>query len=294
MKNKELITILSCPLCKEDLEYRDEDLLCKSRKTIFPISENIYFLLPEEQKKPENSMDYLEHYMIDGEIFDYYEERECKATAHDERRLREYILSLVPKNCDYVLDVGSGNSWVAGSLYNKCKKVVSMDLSLINLQKGRSKYPFVNHYSILGDANNPPFKQDSFDCIIASEVIEHITEPQIFISSLIKLLKPGGKIIISTPYKEKIQMSLCIHCNKPTPRNAHLHSFDEKKLKNYFINQSNELLKSYIFGNKALTMLRTHIILKYFPFYLWKITDATINLIINKKSHIIIVYKKTN
>ena len=69
---------------------------------------------------------------------------------------------------------------------------------------------------------------ESFDIIVASEIIEHVYDPKMFIDCLLDILKPSGKIIITTPYNEKIPLSLCVHCNQLTPGNAHLHSFNEK------------------------------------------------------------------
>jgi SAM-dependent methyltransferase len=128
--------------------------------------------------------------------------------------------------------------------------------------------------------------------VILSEVIEHIVDPTALVKEMSRIIKPGGRLIISTPYKEQIHYSQCIHCNRLTPKNAHLHSFDETKLQLIFSNAGLTMPKSYIFGNKALHLLRTSIVLKYFPFRLWKLIDRISNLIIPKMEHIILVYDK--
>ncbi len=43
------------------------------------------------------------------------------------------------------------------------------------------------------------FSEQSFDIVLAFEVIEHVEDPKIFLNFLKKYCKPGGKIIISTP-----------------------------------------------------------------------------------------------
>ena len=42
-------------------------------------------------------------------------------------------------------------------------------------------------------------KENYFDCVCSFQVLEHIAKPNDFISSCIKLLKPGGKLIFCTP-----------------------------------------------------------------------------------------------
>jgi 2-polyprenyl-3-methyl-5-hydroxy-6-metoxy-1,4-benzoquinol methylase len=286
----DLIDFLCCPECRTYLIRNDKHLSCSVCGATYPYSDNITNMLPEKSEENDYNMDYVNHYLQDAEIFDYFQERECKATEHDERRVREYIKPLVEDKGKLILDVGSGSAWVAKDL---CRdhNVVSFDISEKNIKKAIEKFPVNNHFGVIGDALKSPFKHDVFDYIISSEVIEHIVKPKDFIGNLISLLKPDGKLIISTPYKEVLHYSQCIHCNKMTPKNAHLHSFDENILSG-FANDEIEKTKCYIFGNKALIMLRTYIVLRYFPFKIWEIIDKIANLIIRKKAHIVVSYKR--
>ncbi len=59
-----------------------------------------------------DNFNYIDHYKKDAVEFDYFEERKG-ATAHDERRVREYIISKIPKSVNSILDVGCGKGWVA-------------------------------------------------------------------------------------------------------------------------------------------------------------------------------------
>ena len=44
--------------------------------------------------------------------------------------------------------------------------------------------------------------QGEYDVVIATEVIEHVENPESFIGAFLEVLKPGGKIIITTPNKD--------------------------------------------------------------------------------------------
>jgi ubiquinone/menaquinone biosynthesis C-methylase UbiE len=234
---------------------------------------------------------YIDHYKKDAVEFDYFEERKG-ATEHDERRVREYIISKIPKDVNSILDVGCGKGWVAKEFLPKRKQVYSLDISVTNPAKAKKLYPNEKHFGITADSFHLPFNDNSFECVIASEIIEHVVDPSGFVKELFRVVKKGGSLIITIPYKEKLIYYLCIHCNQKTPANAHIHSFDEKKLENLYSGNDLESFKYETFGNKVLLFLRTYVILQFFPFWIWKLKDKFFNLIINKPKHIICVYKK--
>jgi ubiquinone/menaquinone biosynthesis C-methylase UbiE len=238
-----------------------------------------------------NNFNYKEHYQKDAVEFDYFEEHKG-ATAHDERRVREYVISKIPKKAKSFLDVGCGNGWAAGKLLPKGKHVFSLDISVTNPARAKKLYPSAHHSGIVADSFYLPFNDCSFDCVIASEIIEHVIDPEKFIEELFRVVKSRGSLILTTPYKEKLIYYLCIHCNQKTPANAHIHSFDEKKLKDLYSGNDLESFKYETFGNKFLIYSMSFVILRYFPFWLWKLKDKFFNLFIRKTAHIICIYKK--
>ena len=284
--------ILACPECGTALKNELDNLICISCGKKYLKRRKIPVLLPEGGISNQYSMNYIDHYTTDAEVFDYFAVRACSATEQDELRLRQRILSLIPKGTSLILDAGSGGAWIAKELSPKGISVVSFDISVQNTENAIKKIPNSYHFAVVGDGLAPPFKLNTFDCIISSEVVEHIVEPAAFIQKLFSLIKPGGKLIISVPYKEMIQNSLCIHCNRLTPRNAHLHSLDENKMRNFYEGNDLKSFKYHIFGNKALTILRFNVLVKFLPLSIWKILDKMANLIVNKPAHIIVEYIK--
>lgn len=294
-----LLNILADPIDLNPLYYNagQEKLHNADHTHSYKIVDSVPVLLPfdaqqqirqsEHHQRLNSQFRYVDHYQKDAELFDYFEEFTDGATQHENRRLHETILSELPKNIKNVLDVGSGNAWVAQSLCKKSIDVVSFDISIENTTRALKKYPHTNHFAVMGDAYTLPFKDNSFDAIISAEVIEHVPEPTTFIQNLFRVVKPGGTIIISTPYNEVIPYYLCVHCNKPTPQHAHLHSFTEKKILSIVADDITTSKKAYAFSNKALAKLRTHVLFKYFPFSVWSVIDKLANKIINKPSRLL-------
>ncbi len=290
--DQRLLSILKCPQCGGPLKIAHEKLVCSACNAVYPVEGGIPALLPSvEPSEAISQFDYLTHYKQDSEQFDYFERR-GGATAHSERRLREYIQSFVPQDATSILDVGCGSAWVAKAYQNSGTFVCSLDISAVNPRKAIERYPFADHVGVAADTYHLPFMDGSFDCIIAAEIIEHVPDPKAFADQLMRVLRPGGTVIVSTPFKEKLVFEQCIHCHQQTPHNAHLHSWDEGKLRSLF-RLSSARTEFASFNNKLLLYGRTYPLLKLLPFTLWKAADSIANLIVNKRVNCILSVTKT-
>lgn len=299
-----LIEILACPGCGSTGLKPDagsQGLTCPGCGQHFVYNEGVVILFPgqsahlpeasEVHKTFGSAFDYWRHYEEDALEFDYFEER-SGATGYSETRVKEVINSQVKGTKGAILDVGCGSAWVAAKFCPKGFEVVSLDISLKNTSEALKKYPYPNHFAVAADAFSLPFPPHTFDYVIASEIIEHVASPGAFVKSLFRVVKPGGSLIVTTPYKEKIHYSLCVHCNKPTPHHAHLHSFDEFKLEKLCREDDLREFSFVRFGNKVLIYLRTHVLLKYFSFAAWRVIDKAFNFLYHAPSTILARWEK--
>lgn len=125
-----------------------------------------------------------------------------------------------------ILDIGCGNGELSEILIRRGMNVVSTDLGfdsirrasrIINDRLARRKSSSGLNPSVRfvqGDIYRLPYGDSSFDAVVASEIIEHLDNPMDAFSEAARVLRPGGYLIISTPYKEILRYTLCIHCNK--------------------------------------------------------------------------------
>lgn len=264
-----------------------DDILCEAPKEV---RDGVPMFLDTEVASV-TDFDYAAHYTTDAEEFDYFAQKDRLTSTHL-RLLRTTAMGMAPPDTALLLDVGCGSAFVASHFCPRGVRVVSMDIAHANALKAITTFPFDNHAAVVADAYHLPFADGTFDCIIASEIIEHTVDPQGFVASLLVKLKPGGTLIVSTPYKERIAYSLCIHCNRKTPHNAHLHSFDEEKMRRIVAPLPADIVRMRLVGNKLL--LRTHLVmpLSHLGLPVWRFVDRLLNRLVRKAEHFIIVIKK--
>ncbi len=106
------------------------------------------------------------------------------------QRRRYAVITKLAAGAQRVLDVGCGSSRIIGS-----GRLVGLDIVLGKLRYARRYENPLVHGSIF----ELPFKDASFDCVICSEVIEHVPADETVFSELERVLEPGGRLILGTP-----------------------------------------------------------------------------------------------
>jgi len=52
----------------------------------------------------------------------------------------------------------------------------------------------------VGDAQNLPFEKETFDVVFCSQVLEHLPEPQKALDEFARVLRPGGRLVLTVPH----------------------------------------------------------------------------------------------
>ncbi|HTY27589.1 MAG TPA: class I SAM-dependent methyltransferase, partial [Mycobacterium sp.] len=108
-----------------------------------------------------------------------------------------------------VIDVGCGAGRHSFEAYRRGANVIAFDQDAEELanvdtilqamgEAGESPAS-AKAQVVVGDALALPYPDGSFDCVIASEILEHIPDDDGAISELIRVLKPGGTLAVTVP-----------------------------------------------------------------------------------------------
>ena len=93
-----------------------------------------------------------------------------------------------------VLDLGCGRGGVMELLWRDVRRAVGTDPDLASLREHRAGLPLA---CARGEA--PPFASSSFEVVIALWVLEHLSEPEVVLQSIWRVLAPGGHFLFLTP-----------------------------------------------------------------------------------------------
>jgi SAM-dependent methyltransferase len=53
--------------------------------------------------------------------------------------------------------------------------------------------------TVVGDAENLPFPDHHFDVVFSNQVLEHVVDPKRALQEAVRVLRPGGRLILSVP-----------------------------------------------------------------------------------------------
>ncbi|HKK53966.1 MAG TPA: class I SAM-dependent methyltransferase [Patescibacteria group bacterium] len=104
-----------------------------------------------------------------------------------------------------VLDIACGSGY--GSYYlslNNNLEVIGADVNSDSITKAQKSYQKDNLKFQVANALSLPFKDKSFDSVVSLETIEHfnVSDQKLYLAELKRVLKPKGKLWLSTPNAE--------------------------------------------------------------------------------------------
>lgn len=171
------------------------------------------------------------------------------------------VTSLIPKDVNSILDLGCGDGRITNELLG-FKRVIGLDFAKVALK-------YVKGECVLGSCTNLPFHRNSFDLMVITQVLEHLSDEGYEKTvKEIEELSPRY-IIVGVPYKQDIRGLLCKCSNcgytyLPSSNiGEHVRSFSEKKLASLF---SYYIVDSISYAGKSRTdpLLRIRHLLGYY------------------------------
>lgn len=130
--------------------------------------------------------------------------------------LRKTLAKLTPGS--RLLDAGAGE--LKNRQYCGHIEYVSQDFCQYKGEQGgaidaglQSKSWDTQCIDLVSDITDIPAPDSSFDAILCSEVLEHIPEPTHALDEFTRLLKPGGKLILTAPFASLVHMAPYHYCS---------------------------------------------------------------------------------
>lgn len=131
-----------------------------------------------------------------------------------------------------ILEVGCGDGAFTTELARYSPFVTALDLSASQIEENRRRFPgisFAQH-----DVAEPlPFPDAAFDVAWCSEVLEHLFDPAFALREMHRVLRPGGRLLVTVPYHgglKNVLIALFKWDEHFTPSNPHLRFFTPRTL----------------------------------------------------------------
>ncbi len=199
---------LICVSCKNSIErttISDESIKCDSCKVNYPLINNISVIINEAESifsfsdfinqknlffdisKKGNSISYLSKVILPSIGGNNLGKKNFKF-------LENSLLNNKSQNKPKVLVIGGSivGDGMADFVNSENLEIVEGDVS------------FGPRTKIIFDAHSIPYKDQSFDCIIAQAVLEHVIDPMKCVREIHRVLKPNGIVYAETPFMQQV------------------------------------------------------------------------------------------
>lgn len=174
-------------------------------------------------------------------------------------RKLEVVVGEIKETPHSILDVGCASGWFLFQLSKRFKKAscVGIDIYKDAIEYGKKKYSKIKFR--VADAHKIPYKANTFDLVICTEVLEHIDHPETVLKEIKRVLKKNGIAVIELDSGSalfSISWFLWRIGKGGVWKDAHLHSFNPDKLEKLIKKAGFKILRSQKF-NLGMAMIFT-------------------------------------
>jgi SAM-dependent methyltransferase len=192
--NEQIIEILACPRCKNDLT----DFICTECDIEFPLVNGLPILINEANS-----------------VFKFEDFVTVKETTYKKSSdFKQFVKRLIPS---INLNVNSKQRFdmffsrlkaekpkiliVGGAFEGEGFKVENIPDDTVLLE---TDVAFGSRTNLICDGHDLPFKDESFDGVIIQAVLEHVLEPICCVSEIHRVLKHDGVVYSETPFMQQV------------------------------------------------------------------------------------------
>jgi SAM-dependent methyltransferase len=161
---------------------------------------------------------------------------------------RAWLLARVAEG-ERVADLGAGPGHFAAALRVAGCDVVALESSPVALRRLSEQHPRIEARAI-DPAGTLPLGDATVDVVWAGEVIEHVADTSAWLSEVRRVLRSGGRLLLSTPFHGRVKtaaLALARHERHFDPRGPHLRFYTRRGL--------GDLLEDFGFEDVAIENL---------------------------------------
>jgi len=181
---------LSCCLCGDSKHDRVDSFKLYAIMRCRSCELQVLYPFPEESQLVKIYSEYYNAWDLNNSGMD--------VSMMKRETFRSYLKRVTPYiSSGTYLDIGCATGESLAVAKENGFDVYGVEVSPYGIQQCRKKF---GEGRIIGEAlKSTHFHADFFDLITLSDVLEHITEPGVFIGTVYNILKPGGFLMIVTP-----------------------------------------------------------------------------------------------
>ncbi len=121
----------------------------------------------------------------------------CGYAPNFRRWMSKWLQDFNPK--EKLLEVGCGDCQFTEDLSKFTQKMTAIDISAVQIERNKPNHQNID-FREHDLSNAMPFSDNEFAAIWCSEVIEHLSEPIVALEEMHRVLRPGGRLLVTVPY----------------------------------------------------------------------------------------------
>lgn len=137
---------------------------------------------------------------------DVWEELPPGLEPYELERRRAFLLAELMA-ADRLLDLGCGEGDFAAAAAAVCGQVVAADIAAGALERARARHAALD-LRLLPPHGPFGFDDGAFTVVWASETIEHVADTALWLSEVRRILAPGGRLLITTPFHGRVGLAV--------------------------------------------------------------------------------------
>ncbi len=128
-----------------------------------------------------------------------------------------------------MLDLGCGQGDLTAVIAGLGVEVLGVDVAEAAIARARRRHPQLA-FTVTPFAGPLPLDDTAFDVVWASEVIEHVADTATWLSEVRRVLRPGGRLLVTTPNHGRLALALHGLERYSEPLGDHLHLYTTRSL----------------------------------------------------------------